>query len=183
MPESINLIPHEEKQVQVTAQAVRLSTVVTIFLFVIVAAVSGFFYYRIYTLKNLSKSLDTKITSHRAEITTLAPIEITARNLDARYQSLSSIYSSRVYFSKLLKEVKDRTPSSVVIDAFTIIPGNKITVNGTSQSYISIAEFINKLAESNSVFTDVSLNSVNLEKSTNRVGFYIMVTYNPEVLK
>lgn len=183
MPESINLIPHEEKQVQVTAQAVKLSTVVTIFLFLIVAAVSGFFYYRIYTLKAQSKDLDFKITAHRAAITELATIEITARNLDARYQALSGIYGSRVYFSKLLKEVKDRTPSSVVIDSFTIIPGNKITINGTSQSYISIADFINKLAEADSVFTDVSLNSVNLEKSTNRIGFYVMVTYNPEVLK
>ncbi len=183
MADFINLIPQEEKQEQVQVKLVKVSTVVTLVLVVVVALISGFFFYRINTLKSQSVQLDNEIDMSRTEIQQLTPIEIGARNLETRYKILSDLFASRVYYSKLLEEFTARVPGTIKVTSFNIQPGNKIALNGTGDNYMAIADFISKLTESKELFTDVTLSSVNLENASNRAGFFIVITYQPEALK
>jgi len=183
LDQTINLIPQGEKQEQTKTEVVKLSSLLTIALVVIVGAVSAYAFYQITSLKKESKQLDQRIADSRLQIQGLASIEITARNLGSRYQTLQQISKQRVLYSKLLQELKARTPAEVTIKDLNVTGDNKMTVSGDGDNYISIASFINKLLENKALFTTVTLNSVNLNSSKNRADFFIVVTFDPEVLK
>jgi Tfp pilus assembly protein PilN len=183
LDQSINLIPQGEKHEQAKTEAVKLSTVFTIIVMLAVAAISTYFFYQITNLKQESRQLDQRITDSRLQIQSMAPIEITARNLDSRYQTLQEISGQRVLYSKLLQELKSRTPVEVTINDLNVSVDNKMTISGDGDNYISIASFINKLLENKTLFTSVILNSVNLNSSKNRADFFIAVTFNPEALR
>src|SRR3989344_3458553 len=102
MGQSINLIPQEEKQEQTKTQLVKLSTVFTIILFVIVAGISGYLFYQTYSLKTQIQLHEANITDLRAQIQNQSQIEIIARNLESKYKALNSILTDRLYYSLLL---------------------------------------------------------------------------------
>lgn len=183
LDQTINLIPQGEKHEQVKTEVVKLSSLFTIILMVIVAGVSAFFYYQISLLKKESAQLDQRISDSRIQIQNMASIEITARNLGSRYRTLQEISAQRVVYSKLLQELKSRTPAEVSIKDLNIMVGSKMTISGDGDNYISIASFINRLLENKTLFSSVTLNSVNLNSSKNRADFFIAVVFNPEALK
>ena len=113
----------------------------------------------------------------------MSPIEITARNLSSRYETLQEISSQNVVYSKLLQEIKNRTPGEIVIKDLNISGNGNLTVSGDGADYISIANFISKLLEKKTLFTDVVLNSVNLNSTEDRADFFIGITFNPEALR
>jgi Tfp pilus assembly protein PilN len=183
MSQSINLIPEQERQEQVKTQAVKVSTVITLILALVVGLTSAFFYYQVSTLKAESKKLDGQIQSHRVSIDTMKEVEIAARNLDTRYQIATGIYDSRTTYSKLLEVLKGKVPSGTVLDEINAAAGNSLMVNGTADNYLLIAEFIRNLTEMPDVFTSVTLNSINMESEDSKSNFYIVVTYDAKGLK
>jgi len=68
-----------------------------------------------------------------------------------------------------------------VVKTFGLNKDSQISISGTAQTYNQVQEFSNKLLES-PLFTEVSLNSVGLEKSEEKINYFIIVTYNEEVL-
>jgi Tfp pilus assembly protein PilN len=191
MPADINLIPQAEIKEQKKTKAVKGSTVFSILFLVIVLAVGGYFYYITDVLKSQISSLDGEISSLRADITSLSDVEISARNLDKKYSVLENLFDNRLKYSLLLKEVKNRQPSDLEVQSLDVKPGN-MNVSGVADNYISIANFVNSLVNDNfeggieelkGVFTSVSLNSVSLEGSTNKVKFFIVVDYDIEKIK
>ncbi len=192
MGQSINLIPQEEKQEQTKTQLVKLSTVFTIILFVIVAGISGYLFYQTYSLKTQIQLHEANITDLRAQIQNQSQIEIIARNLESKYKALNSILTDRLYYSLLLKEVQARLPQTVVIEDFSITQGNAINISGTAETYIAIAEFINALTNKEFVggvtgleklFTSVSLNTVTTESNVSKIKFFIVVSFNGSLIK
>ncbi|HLC93668.1 MAG TPA: PilN domain-containing protein [Patescibacteria group bacterium] len=183
MSQSINLIPQEEKQEQTKTQLVKMSTLFAIFFLVIVGLVSFYYFYQVSSVKTRIKEHESNIERLRGEIANLSSIEITARNLDTRYQALTSIYISRVYYSLLLEEVLKHVPEVITIVDFTINTGNKITLTGESDNYIAISEFVTNLSKDDKIFKNVTLNSVSLESRANSISFFVSVEFIPEALK
>ena len=182
----------EEKQEQTKTQLVKLSTVFTIILFVIVAGISGYLFYQTYSLKTQIQLHEANITDLRAQIQNQSQIEIIARNLESKYKALNSILTDRLYYSLLLKEVQARLPQTVVIEDFSITQGNAINISGTAETYIAIAEFINALTNKEFVggvtgleklFTSVSLNTVTTESNVSKIKFFIVVSFNGSLIK
>ncbi|MBT6401321.1 hypothetical protein HN803_00235 [candidate division WWE3 bacterium] len=189
---NINLIPQSEKQEQVKQKAVKTSTVLAIVLFLIVGAIGGYMFYQSTTINKQIASHEDNISNLRGDIQRLEAIEISARNLGQRYSTLKELLSSRNYYSILMEEFEKRIPSTVEIETFGIGRGNTINVSGTGADYIAIAKFVNDLANSNfpqageglgGVFTDVALNSVNLDAQTNKARFFIVVTLDEALLR
>lgn len=192
MAQSINLIPQEEKQEQAKSQLIRMSTVVSILIGVAVGGISAFMFYQTQTLKGQIKAHEDRIESLRAEIKGQSDIEIVARNLDSKYKVLDNLLKDRVYYSKLMQEFKTRQPATISIDDFSLSAGNTINITGTADTYISIAQFINSLANKKfeggtkgleALFTSVSLNTVTTENSVNEIKFFIVVKFEPNLLK
>ena len=182
MPQSINLIPQEEKQEQSKTQLVKLSTLFTILLLIVVGLLSAYFFYQVTGIKGQIREHENNIEDLRTEIQGLSTIEISARNLDTRFHALKSIYTSRVYFSGLLDEINKHVPETIILMDMTVNPGNKVTITGESNDYISISKFITDLSADEKIFATVTLNSVSLENRANKITFFILVEYKPEAL-
>ena len=91
----------------------------------------------------------------------------------------------------LLTEFKKRIPSTILIDSFTLGRDNTVSVSGTGSDYISIARFLRDLPDPafpgagqglESVFTEVSLNSVNLDAQDDNADFFIVITFDENLL-
>ena len=191
MPADINLIPQAEIKEQQKFKAVKGSTVFSVVFLLIVLVVGGYFYYITNNVKSQISSVESSIEVLRADITDLSEVEISARNLDKKYNVLRSLFIERLRYSLLLKELKGRQPSDLEIQSLDIKPAS-MNVSGIADNYISIANFVNSLVSKDfeggveglkEVFTSVSLNSVSLEGSTNKVKFFIVVEYDVSKLK
>ncbi|MFH1088668.1 MAG: hypothetical protein V1719_02395, partial [Patescibacteria group bacterium] len=121
--QSINLIPEAEVQEQTKEKAVKLSTVVTIAILVLMVIASGITFYRVISLKKEIKSVDYDLTSLRKEISGLAPVEISARNLDKKFTTIRDFFANRNIYSLLSAEIKVRTPDGVFLDSMTLQKG------------------------------------------------------------
>lgn len=192
MPDAINLLPQEERQEQVKEQLVTVSTVIAIILLVVVGVISGYFFYQVLQINKQTDAVNASIAKSRANIASLSGIELIARNLDARYKGLDSFFTNRVNYSALFAELAKRLPQAVAIESLSTGTANTLNISGISTDYISIAKFINNLRDVKfassgpglgALFTDALLNTVNLEDSTKRAKFFVVVTYNPLLLK
>jgi Tfp pilus assembly protein PilN len=183
MSQSINLIPQEEIHEQNKTQAVKFSTVFSIVLLIVVGGISAMYFYRVVAMRLQIRSYDDKITKLRSDITGLSEIEITARNLDTRYNSLVAIYSAKLYYSDLLAEFKSRIPETIKITTFTMMPDYQISVSASGKDYLSISKFITDLTTDNELFTNVILRNVSMEGRSENISFFILITYNPTVLQ
>jgi Tfp pilus assembly protein PilN len=189
----INLIPEEEQQEQQKARIIKMSTVVSVVIFVIVAGLSAYFFYKTATMKSEIDVYNEDIEVLRGKISDLAEIEIIARNLDARYGALQTLLSERMYYSQLLKEFYKRIPSSVVVHTFNYnTVRDSISVSGTGLDYMAVSSFITALNNSSfegsapgleGLFTDVLLNSVTSDAQSDEAAFFIEVSVNGVLLK
>lgn len=181
MPETINLIPQEERVSQTKTKVVKVSTWLAIGVLIIIVGVSGYFYYKSYNLKQELSSMEASVASLRTEINKLSDIEINARNLFKKSNTLSTIFESRLYYSKLLKELEASVPSTINIKTFGLSKDMTISISGDADDYNSVQDFSNRLL-ARDVFSQVQLNSVGLESQKDKVNFFILVTYKEELL-
>ena len=168
-----------------------MSTVLSIVFLVIITLVSGYFLYSISSLKKQLSGVNSDVEGLRKDIQTKADIEIKARNLDKKFSSLQLVFDQQYKYSLLLQEVRSRKPQFLDIESMDLKAG-KMNVTGKADNYISIAEFINNLLNHSftggtkgleNLFTSVSLNSVSLENTENRIQFFIVVDFDPTLLK
>jgi len=191
MAQSINLVPQEEVTEQKKSKLVRFSTVFSVILLIAVSGIGAFLIYQKNTLQAQVDALDAEVGTLRSDINSLSAIEVTARNLDQKYQVLGEMFDTRQYYSLLLEEVRTRTPDNVKVGNFNIDEAS-IDLNGEGSDYISVATFMNNLLDKNfeggdpnlnSLFTSVSLNSVSLKGKEGGVTFVIVVSFDPAILK
>ena len=191
MSQSINLVPQEEVTEQKKSKPVRFSTVFSVILLIAVSGIGAFLIYQKNTLQAQVDALDAEVGTLRSDINSLSAIEVTARNLDQKYQVLGEMFDTRQYYSLLLEEVRTRTPDNVKVGNFNIDEAS-IDLNGEGSDYISVATFMNNLLDKNfeggdpnlnSLFTSVSLNSVSLKGKEGGVTFVIVVSFDPAILK
>lgn len=188
----INLIPQEVKKEQAKEQVVKSTTLFSVIILVIMVLVSGFMFFRNLNTRNQITSVNSSIESLRGDIVQLANVEVVARNLDTKYITLQEIFSSRNYYHILMSEFRQRIPRNVSIDTFGTGRENTINVSGSGSDYIAIAQFVRNLSDQDfegagpgleNLFIDVTLNSVNLDAQTSDARFFVVVTFNPELIK
>lgn len=185
MLNDINLIPQAEVTEQRKSKAVKSSTLMFIVLLLISVGVSAFFFIKVSGLNSNIKQLDSEIETLRGKIKASSNLEVSARNLDKKYSALNKLFTTRSKYSLLLKEIEARRPDNVEITNFDVKQG-QVSISGISGSYISVSNFVNnflnkEFADGNpdlkDIFIDVSLNSVSLDKGSNSVKFFIVVSY------
>jgi len=187
----INLIPQEEVTEQKKSKAVKTSTYISLGVLLLSVLISAYFVLAISNIKTQIVKIDADITSLRVQITKLSQVEISARNLDRKFNILLTLFKERPKYSLLLEEIKSRNPEELTIESLDV-KTNQTTVSGIAGNYIAIASFINNLVSKNfeggnpklkDVFTSVTLNSVSLEKATNQVKFFIVVNFDEAKLR
>lgn len=194
MSQSINLIPQEEKKEQRKERIVKMSSVLSILLLIVVVCVSGYYWYRKSEINKAIAQQNVNIEKSRTDISNLSEIEVVARELDAKYVVLDNFFGARSKYSILLDELQKRVPADTVqVQNFTLVGDDRsaISLSGTGLDYISIARFIDTLSDQNfpgvrpgfeKPFTNVTLNSVNLDNQDLSVTYFIVVDYDPTLL-
>jgi Tfp pilus assembly protein PilN len=191
MAQSINLIPQQEMQEQQKAKAVGVSTVVSVVVLVVAVGVSTYFLIKTNNTKKRIKELDANIERLRSTVRGLSDIEIVARNLDKKYQALDEMLKTRPYYSMLLQEMNTRRPDDIVVEDLTLREAERLNISGKGTTYISVADFTNRLMNASfeggdpglkKVFTKVTLNSVSLENKSGNVNFSIVAEFDPKLL-
>lgn len=178
---NINLIPEQEVALQTKTKAVKLSTVLTILLLILIGSIGGYFYYTATDLRKQIADHEAAVTSLRSDITSLSQIEISSRNLYTKSTTLTSIFASRILYSRMIEELNGSTPTDITIESFSLGNSNTLNISGDGATYNSIQDFSNNLLEKQ-LFTAVELNTVSLDNGSGRVKFFIIITYNPGVL-
>jgi Tfp pilus assembly protein PilN len=185
MLNDVNLIPQTEVVEQRKSAAVKSSSVFSVFLFIIVLGISAYYFTNLQKVDSEMKKTDSEIEKLRGNIKSMSDVEISARNLDKKFNALNNLFSGRSKYSLLLKEIEDRKPSDVTIQNADVKVG-QISISGTSNSYISVKSFVDnflnkEFQEGNpdlrDMFISVSLNSVSLDKGSNNVKFFLVVSY------
>jgi len=189
--QDINLLPQSEVIEQTKVKAIKLSTILSAIFLVIVIIASGYILFLNNKTKQEISVLDSEIEGYRSEINSRAAVEVTVRNLDKKHKALQTIFTNQRKYSKLMEELKFRKPETLSLDSADFRKG-KININGLADNYIAIADFINNLKNTSftggikgleGLFTQVSINSVNMENSKNKISFFIVVDFNDELLK
>ena len=181
MANTINLIPQEERIEQQKTKVVKLSTILALVLLVIVGSIGGYFFYRTFAIKQEMNMLEASINGYRSQISELTEIEINARSLYTKSTTLQSIFDTSPTYSILLDSLDRATPSEITVDSFGLSEENTITVSGRASTYNAVQDFSNRLL-SQDMFTRVELNSVGLESRTEQVSFFIIVSFNGDLL-
>ena len=185
MLNDVNLIPQTEVVEQKKSAAVKSTTLLSIALLIIALGVSAFYMVNLGKIDSDLKKVDVEIESFRGKIKSMSDIEISARNLDKKYNALRTLFIERSKYSLLLREIEARKPSDVTIQNVDVKIG-QISISGSSGSYISVASFVNNFLDKEyqggnpdlkDMFISVSLNSVSLDKGSNTVKFFIVVSY------
>lgn len=190
-PLDINLIPQTEVVKQEEGHLVRVSTIVSIVLLVIVLGVGGVVWFNFSQVDSQNKVLLNQLADLRSKIMAQSDVEINARTLDKKYAVLTNVLNSRVYYSLLLREIKVRKPGNLTLTDLEV-KGGTAHISGEADTYISISSFVNNLLNDSFVggnpklqklFTAVSLNSVELSETNGRVKFFIVVSFDTSLLK
>lgn len=188
----INLIPQEVKTEQAQVKVVRRTTVYSVILALAVVIISAAMIVQSQMTRSRISQLNSNIENLRGDISGLSEIEISARNLDMKSQTVDSVLTNRLHYSILMTEFKKRIPETVSIESFGTGKDNTITVSGAGADYLSVAKFVNDLADTSfagagagmqGLFKGVSLNSVSLDSQSNLAKFFIILTVDSEVLK
>lgn len=188
--QSLNLIPQQEIQEQTQTKVLKLSTIMSVLILIVVSGVSAYFIYFTTSLKSQTKAEQDKIATLRNDIASMSEIEVAARNLDKKYLTLQGMLSKRAYFSKLMREIRVRKPGEITIESFTVLKENKFAISGQAQTYIVITQFGNNLLNGDyapgdpalaGVFKSIVLNQVDLSQS-GKVEFAMTIEYDPEKL-
>lgn len=191
MSQSINLIPQSEIVEQTKEKVIKFSTLLSILLLVLVGGVAAYFYYSTNKTKKEIFAKQISIEKYQEKIQGLSDIEVTARNLEGRFKKLDDLFSSRVKYSLLLRELKIRTSNAVVIQNLSFGLNNTLNVTGEGDDYIALAKFIKNVSDPKfssasagmgGLFTGVTLNTVSLENRTNKAQFFIVINYDRKLL-
>ena len=121
-------------------------------------------------------------------------MEIVARTLDAKYQIIDKFLGDNKKYSVLLEELSKRIPAdSVFLESASLgtSDANTLNIAGKGADYIAIARFIDSLSDTEfegaaprlkELFTDVTLNSVNLDSQDGDVSYFITITFDSSLL-
>lgn len=192
MAKNINLVPEQIKKEQAKEKLVKKTTLIAIFITVLIGIGSGYLLVRRYLIKEEITEVSASIESLRSDIEGMKEIEIKARKLDKQYSTIKSVLANRKRYSMLLNELNVRLPSSVEIETFTTGKEDTINISGKGSDYLAVAEFVRNLSDNNyknttdgleNLFLNVSLNSVNLDTQSSKARFFIVIKVNTKLLQ
>ncbi len=190
----IDLIPAEERLQRSKEKAKKFALIFTLILFGITLIASGFLFYYIGTLDKKIMDTTASIEEVKKKIQDKSEIEVSARNLDAKYKILSSILSGRTYYSVLLDELTYRSPTNVTINSVESATPDKATLSGTATDYVSLAKFLNALSDQKlasqsatpkdkNLFKEVSITTVSLDSLNLSIKFNLGLQLDESLLK
>lgn len=190
MAQSINLIPQQEVREQQKVKIVKVSTILTVLVLVIVAGISIFYFKKTTDLNNELSQVNADIEQLRGNIRSMEPIEVKARNLYKKYSVLDKLFKERVAFSLLLEELRVREPDGLVVASLDI-RGTEAVLSGNGQNYNVISDFIRALVDQDfpsgnpdlkDLFSNVQLSTVSYDNSKATVNFSLNVTFREDKL-
>lgn len=169
----VNLMPLEVQEERERQRKLRSFNLVTfVFLGVALLAATGVFGYQWWITRKISL-LEAEIAEEKRVIGAQSSVEILARNLSARADSLSKILAESPHYSRLLEKLSPKVPPGIRITDLTVVNESKITLGGEADGYLTIAKFVKALSEKEpeGFFSAVYVPRVSLDSQTAKARF------------
>lgn len=180
----VNLMPLEVQEERERQRKLRSLNVVTfVFLGLAILVATGVVGYQWWITRRINL-LEAEIADEKRVINAQANVEILARNMSARADSLSKISAASPHYSRLLEKLAPKVPPGIVITDLTVVNETKFTLGGEADGYLTIAKFVKALAEKEpeAFFSAVYVPRVSLDAQTAKARFGLDVYLEKGVL-
>jgi Tfp pilus assembly protein PilN len=178
----INLLPDVRQAKLQERHRRQLATGLSITAWVICASLVVVMILYVAGQKVVINSLTSNISNKESQLQAI-PDLTDALTAEQHLASLSSLYNQRVYMSKFFQAYEAASPTNVTLNSMNIDDQNNLTINGTSNTYASVAKLARALEDSNVTlgagastsntpyFSDVNITSVG--SASGGIGFTI----------
>lgn len=184
----INLLPPEIKEQYEFAKKNRSIFSWITSLFFVMVVFTGFSYYGYLFLKEKLEAAESEVSKKEQTIREDKDIEKDAKNLSDRLQVYKKIDKERIYWSKAIEEIANRTPSNLYLINIKATDDTKIrgSITGSAVDKVAIGSFIDSLKETGIFkFIDIESVTVTNDQATKKEGntFVLSFTIDVEKLK
>jgi len=180
--QTIDFIPDEVLHARhEKAQYSEILKVGIAFLIITILLAVGLYVYKLMLKKDLDAVKD-EISTQTREIDSMKNVAESGYTLGVRLKTLEEILDNRIVYSKLMNEIRDKTPASIMLGSISLSESTKLVLDGSADSadYTPIADFKNKLASSD-LFSDIKV--LNASGDSKTITFSVSTSLDIEKLK
>jgi hypothetical protein len=189
----IDLTPPQEIKKQKTQYVVGFTTIVSILIFLVLAGVGSYYFYRSYTVKNQIAEAVKQSDELAKQRESMKGIEDYSKRLSGKFFVLQKYLKTRVKYSSVMLEIISRVPNGLTLESIGMESGSKrARLTGASKDVVQVSAFVNRLAkegksssesstelDGKKAFTDVRLESLQLDKESS-VDYAVSFMVNEE---
>lgn len=176
MPQSdLNLVPKEVRDEAQKSKALNSINISGVAFFVIcIAALVGSFVYETLLLRQVA-AIKIKGEETKKEILLLKDTEARVRILSEKSKSLEKIFARRLFYSELLKKLKNVTPENIAIEELLVVSPKEIRISGSTSGFVALSDFLQKIVEEKEVFKSTSEQTASTDKQSGKTNFSVTV--------
>ena len=156
----INLLPRKRRIINRFVQMMIIWSAVGI---LILTGLVGVFAYQTMQVRTLNKditNLDDELNRLQETLELMDTHEAQLSILNTQMEIINKLNTNRTYWSKLLDDMSDRTPSKLwiktMVEKVNVLGEHKLIITGLTYSNFTIADFMNNIEESQ-FFKEVDL--------------------------
>lgn len=182
--QNLNLIPIEvinEGKVKSTQSKAFLFSIVFLLICLVFLGISFYF---VSNAKSKLLSLKKLNTEKIAELKSLENLEKSAQITQSRLEMVNNIVSSKVYYSKILTEIKNKSNSQILIEFVEIDKDFNLTINGSANTTLNLQNYVNNLVKGpDNLFSNAKIVSLDISEGLGNAKFSITVKADEKLLK
>lgn len=141
----------------------------------------GLYVYKLILKKDLD-AVKNEISTETRDIDSMKNIAESGYTLGVRLKTLEKILDNRIVYSKLMNEIRDKTPTSIMLGSITLSDSTNLVLDGSAKSvdYTPIAEF-KKTLSSSDLFSDIKV--LKASGDSKEITFSVSTSLDIEKLK
>jgi len=183
MPENINLIPSEViKERSMHATYNRFLFVSILVLVLTGLGIAGLLYIN-YTKQQELNSVTKQVSQKKEELKSLEDVQKNGSILTAKLAHIDSLLTNKIYYSRLLDEIKNRQTEGIVLNSVNINSSFEVSFSGSAANTVALQRYVTHLIEEpDNLFSDAKILAVSIKEDTGLTTFGITVVANKEML-
>jgi len=181
MPQNINLVPSEVVKERALHQAYNKFVIFSLVILVAAFSVLGVFAYLVSSTQKQISTLNNEIAAKERELEKLKNVEKSGAILTSRLEFIQNLMNNKVYYSKVMEEIKSRTIPGIVVSSISVSDIFEISVSGTAASTTALQNYVTGLvAGPDNLFFDAKIFEVSVKEGGGTASFRVTVQTKAE---
>ncbi|MBP7859532.1 hypothetical protein KA001_01040 [Patescibacteria group bacterium] len=181
--QNLNLIPTEvirEGKLKSTQSKAIFYSVAFLLVCLIFTGVSFYF---VTTSKSKVLALKKSNTDKISELKSLENLEKSAQITQNRLELINNIVSAKIYYSKVLTELQNKSNAQITIEAVEIDKDFGLVINGVASTTLTLQNYVNNLVKGpNNLFSQAKILSLDISEGLGNAKFSVKVEADKKLL-